>query len=99
MRTQITEIIKNNYAVDFTGAGMIMQDMTAEELQMMIESDIINSYDCITYLSSLVKVKESMNLDEPTHLSVHLYMKVLSCEERDSMLQVISSYITKTFLN
>ena len=98
MIAQITPIMTNNYAVDFSSVGQKSFDYTPTELENIIREDLSN-FDCITYLSTLIKVEEGLTVDENTQLQINLYLKTKDCEDKESMLGVITSYLSHTFLN
>ena len=98
MRAAITEIVKNNIAVDFSGVGKKRFEYSPVELQDMIEQDLKENYDCITYLSSMVNIEEGLIVDEDIKLTIRLYLKLSGCEDKDSMKAIITQYLKTTFI-
>jgi hypothetical protein len=99
MNIEIKEIIKNNYIIDFSGMGCLKEHIGADpdQIKEQIQDDINNSFECVTYLNTLVNLKESIEVDKPSYLSINIYLKVLECNDAN-MFPVISKYITNTFL-
>jgi hypothetical protein len=97
MNIEINEVVKNNYIIDFSGMGCLKVGADPDQIKEQIQQDINNSFECVTYLNTLVNLKESIEVDKASYLSINIYLKVLECNDYN-MLPVISKYITNTFL-
>lgn len=102
MRVQTEEVFKNNFVIDVVGIGVKLFEFTSEELQMIIESDILNNYDCINHLTSMVQIEEGLqaatNNDDNIHLEIRLFLKTMYCDDSDAMLNIITGYLKNTFI-
>lgn len=96
MNLRIQEPIKNNYVIDVNGVGECIFPFTPSELEAIITLDITSNFDCITYFNSIIKCKTE---EENTNLDLKIYFKTTcKSDEKESMLGVIKSYLTTTFL-
>lgn len=102
MRVHTEEIFKNNFIVDVVGVGVKVFDYTPADLKQIIDSDILNNYDCINHLTSLVHIEEGIqvatNNSDNIHLDIRLFFKCMHCEDAEAMLNIITGYLKNTFL-
>jgi tRNA A-37 threonylcarbamoyl transferase component Bud32 len=102
MRVQHQQVFKNNFVIDVSGVGVKVFDYTPADLKQIIESDILNNYDCITYLKSTVKVEEGLavatNTSENVYVDIRLFFKCIHCEDADAMVNIITGYLKNTFI-
>jgi hypothetical protein len=103
VEVEIEELLKYNYVVDVVGTGIKQFEFNATHLQEVIKDDLIRNFDCINYVSLLVKIEDGITTDVSSQDSTRLELRVAfktdsTCEVPPIFTKTITTYLGQAFV-
>lgn len=103
IEVKVKEVLKHNYIIDVMGIGLKQFDFSTVHIPDLIESDLKDSYECINYVNSSVKIEDVYTTDSTAQDKARIEVKAAfktdsTYDIPDDMISTIEGYLTNVFV-